>query len=427
MRIYNLFPLLAGPFKDWNTHLIGAAEMGFNWIFVNPIQKLGSSGSLCSIADYFAINPVLCSSGKQSPEDQVRTMIAEADKVGLGMMIDLVINHCAYDSELLHKHPEWFVKENGRIANPYCMHDGQKVVWGDLAQFDHHHSGDAEGLYLYCRDIVGYLLDMGFKGFRCDAAYQIPPNFWRRLIADVKKVQPEAKFVAETLGCSPEQTRQTAQAGFDAVFNSSKWWDFDSPWMMEQYHLTRDVAPSISFAESHDTPRLYAEQHGNLDAVKQRYLFSALFSAGVMMPMGFEFGFSKPLHVVNTKPSDWEQTDVDITAFIREVNLIKSHYRVFQEESITEVWNCSNPALLVIWKASAYDHSQALIILNKDVWNRQHCWIENLHHYVQHAPVLVDVSPQWPMEFLPAPFEYELLPGMARVFVTGPRVEDTEK
>ena len=427
MRIYNLFPLLAGPFKDWNTHLIGAAEMGFNWIFVNPIQKLGSSGSLYSIADYFAINPVLCSSGKQSPEDQVRKMIAEAEKVGLGMMIDLVINHCAYDSELLHKHPEWFVKENGRIANPYCMHDGQKVVWGDLAQFDHHHSGDAEGLYLYCRDIVGYLLDLGFKGFRCDAAYQIPPNFWRRLIADVKKVQPDAKFVAETLGCSPEQTRQTAQAGFDAVFNSSKWWDFDSPWMMEQYHLTRDVAPSISFAESHDTPRLYAEQRGNLDAVKQRYLFSALFSAGVIIPMGFEFGFSKPLHVVNTKPSDWEQTDVDITAFIREVNLIKSHYRVFQEESITEVWNCSNPALLVIWKASAYDHSQALIILNKDVWNRQHCWIENLHHYVQHAPVLVDVSPQWPMEFLPAPFEYELLPGMARVFVTGPRVEDTEK
>ena len=293
MRIYNLFPLLAGPFKDWNTHLIGAAEMGFNWIFVNPIQKLGSSGSLYSIADYFAINPVLCSTGKQSPEDQVRTMIAEAEKVGLGMMIDLVINHCAYDSELLHKHPEWFVKENGRIANPYCMHDGQKVVWGDLAKFDHHHSGDAEGLYLYCRDIVGYLLDLGFKGFRCDAAYQIPPNFWKRLITDVKKIQPDAKFVAETLGCSPEQTRQTAQAGFDAVFNSSKWWDFDSPWMMEQYHLTRDVAPSISFAESHDTPRLYAEQHGNLDAVKQRYLFSALFSAGVMMPMGFEFGFSK--------------------------------------------------------------------------------------------------------------------------------------
>ena len=343
MRIYNLFPLLAGPFNTWNTHLVGAAEMGFNWIFVNPIQKLGASGSLYSIADYFALNPALCANVKESPEDQVRAMIAEAEGLGLGMMIDLVINHCAYDSELLKKHPEWFVKENGRIANPFCMHDGQKVVWNDLAQFDHHHSSDPEGFYRYCRDIVGYLLDLGFKGFRCDAAYQIPAGFWRRLIGEVKQIQPDAVFVAETLGCSPEQTRQTSQAGFDAVFNSSKWWDFDSPWLMEQYHLTRDVVPSISFAESHDTPRLYAEQHGNLDAVKQRYLFSALFSAGVMMPMGFEFGFTKPLHVVDTKPTDWEQTDVDLTAFIREVNLIKSHYRVIQEESITEIWNSSNP------------------------------------------------------------------------------------
>ena len=422
MRIYNLFPLLAGPFNTWNTHLVGAAEMGFNWIFVNPIQKLGVSGSLYSIADYFALNPAFCANVKESPEDQVRAMIAEAEGLGLGMMIDLVINHCAYDSELLKKHPEWFVKENGRIANPFCMHDGQKVVWNDLAQFDHHHSSDPEGFYRYCRDIVGYLLDLGFKGFRCDAAYQIPAGFWRRLIGEVKQIQPDAVFVAETLGCSPEQTRQTAQAGFDAVFNSSKWWDFDSPWLMEQYHLTRDVAPSISFAESHDTPRLYAEQHGNLDAVKQRYLFSALFSAGVMMPMGFEFGFTKPLHVVDTKPTDWEQTDVDLTAFIREVNLIKSHYRVFQEESITEIWNSSNPSVLVIWKASVHDTSQALIILNKDVWNRQYCHIDNLQHYVQHAPLLVDVSPQWPMDFLPAPFDYELLPGMARVFVTGPKL-----
>ncbi|MFM8331967.1 MAG: alpha-amylase family glycosyl hydrolase, partial [Candidatus Methylumidiphilus sp.] len=375
------------------------------------------------IKDYFAINPALCSRGAKSPEDQVRAVAAEAEKLGLRLMIDLVINHCAYDSALLKQHPEWFVKENGRIANPFCVHDGQKVVWGDLAQFDHHHSADQEGLFKYCREIVEYLLGLGFKGFRCDAAYQIPSAFWRRLIEDVRRSHPDAVFVAETLGCSPEQTRQTAQAGFNAVFNSSKWWDFESPWLMEQYHLTRAHAPSISFAESHDTPRLFAEQHGNVEAMKQRYLFSALFSAGVMMPMGFEFGFGKQLHVVDTKPSDWEQTGVDLTDFIREVNQIKRSYQVFQEESITEMWGCSNPAVLVMWKASAQDSSQALVILNKDVWNRQHFSTDNLQNYVQHATMLVDVSPQWPMEFLPAPFNYELIPGMARVLVTGPKLK----
>jgi starch synthase (maltosyl-transferring) len=59
MIIYNLFPTLVGRFSDWGTHLTRAAEMGFNWVFVNPIQQPGSSGSLYSIADYFAFNPLL--------------------------------------------------------------------------------------------------------------------------------------------------------------------------------------------------------------------------------------------------------------------------------------------------------------------------------------------------------------------------------
>ncbi len=419
MRIYNLFPLLAGPFDQWQPHLVRAAEMGFDWIFVNPIQKLGRSGSLYSIQDYFALNPSLCTRGKQSPEDQARAMIAQAERLGLRMMIDLVINHCAYDSPLLKLHPEWFVKEHGRIAHPSCAHDGEKVVWRDLARFDHRYGGDSEGFYRYCREIVDYLLGLGFSGFRCDAAYQIPAAFWHRLIEDVKKIRPDAVFVAETLGCSADETRQTAKAGFDAIFNSSKWWDFDSPWLLEQYQLTRDTVPSISFPESHDTPRLYAETHGNVDALKQRYLFSALFSSGVMMPMGYEFGFSKPLHVVTTTPADWEHTPVDVTAYIREVNHIKSHHRAFQEESITELWGCSNPSVLMMWKAAVSDGSQALIILNKDVWNRQYCQVDDLYHYVQAPPPLIDVSPQWPMDYLPTPFEYELPPGMGRVLVTG--------
>lgn len=53
MILYNLFPLLAGPFGRWNEHFTRAAAMGFNWVYVNPIQKLGASRSLYSIADYF--------------------------------------------------------------------------------------------------------------------------------------------------------------------------------------------------------------------------------------------------------------------------------------------------------------------------------------------------------------------------------------
>src|ERR1041385_4064172 len=196
MILYNLFPLLAGPLSHWEHHFKRAAAMGFNWIFVNPIQRPGGSRSLYSIADYFEINPLLLDQkSRASPADQVRQMTAQARAAGVKMMVDLVINHCAIDSSLTGKHPEWFVREaDGRIANSCCHHDGEKVVWEDLAQFDHHHTSDPEGLYRYCSDVVEHLLGLGFEGFRCDAAYQVPPKFWRRLIHETKARHPQTRF-----------------------------------------------------------------------------------------------------------------------------------------------------------------------------------------------------------------------------------------
>lgn len=419
MRIYNLFPLLAGPLKEWRPHLERAAALGFDWIFVNPIQLTGSSGSLYSIKDYFAINPLLLDPDSTStPEEQLREVIRYAEDLGLSMMVDLVINHCAYDSELLTAHPKWFVREGGKIAHPHCLHDGQQVVWEDLARFDFG-THEREALFGFCKNVVDYLGGLGFRGFRCDAAYQIPRSIWSRLMEETRQKRPNIIFAAETLGCSADQTKETARAGFDFIFNSSKWWDFSSPWLMEQYHLTRDTAPSISFPESHDTPRLFAESYGNADQLKQRYLFAALFSAGVMMPMGYEYGFSKPLHVVQTRPSDWENTAVDLCDFIRRVNAIKASYPVFQEESLTEILAHPNPGVLVLWKATSRSGHEALLVLNKDPWQRQSFYTEDLYQYVQSPPPLTDVSPEWPMSFLPQPFEYELPPGVGRVFVSG--------
>lgn len=419
MILYNLFPLLAGKFSDWTPHLERAADMGFDWIFVNPVQKTGSSGSLYSIADYFQLNPLfLDSSPGLAPDEQLKAAIKTAESLGLKMMIDLVINHCAFDSPIAQQHPNWFVHEpDGSIAHPFCIDNGQKIVWGDLIRFDHEHTSDPEGLYKFFRSIVEHLIDLGFKGFRCDAAYQVPRALWQRLMRDIRKNHPDTVFTAETLGCTAKQTMATAQAGFDFIFNSSKWWDFESNWLKEQYHLLRQVAPSIGFPESHDTERLMQESGGNVAASKQRYLFAAVFSAGVMMPIGFEFGFRKRLHVVNTRPSDWEKTDVDLTDFIRKINTFKKRYPIFLEESINSFLPYENSKILLMWKASHKIQQEALIILNKDVHNRQHFHTANLHQFIQAGEPLQDVSPEYPMDYLPRPFSYDLNPGQGLVLV----------
>jgi starch synthase (maltosyl-transferring) len=225
-------------------------------------------------------------------------------------------------------------------------------------------------------------------------------------------------FLAETLGCSAQQTKETAKAGFDFVFNSSKYWNFHDWWMIEQYNLVREKCSSVSFPESHDTPRLCAEFDGNINALKQRYLFSALFSAGVMMPIGFEFGFRKPLHVVKTTPSDWENTGLDLCSYIGKVNSIKKEHQVFHEESVTNILHCHNPNILLLWKASAKRSTEALLILNKDLWHHQDFHTDHFRHFIQSGAPLRDVSPEYPLDYIHQPFHYGLRPGQGIVLVT---------
>ncbi len=420
MMLYNLFPLLAGPFPAWGQHFSRATEMGFDWVFINPIQQPGASGSLYSIADYFRINPAFLDvQSPCSPDDQVRQMTAQAHAGGLKIMVDLVINHCAVDSPLTREHPDWFIHgEDGSILNSSCYGNEGKVVWTDLAQFDHCHTRDPEGLYGYCVRVAEHLLGLGFDGFRCDAAYKVPRRFWHRLIRDTKTRHPHTCFVAETLGCTADQTKETAHAGFDYVFNSSKWWDFQGWWLIEQYNLVRETTRSISFPETHDTARLCEELNGNLAGLKQRYLFSALFSAGVMIPMGFEYGLRKPLHVVRTTPADWTRDGIDLCPFIAKVNAIKKGYAVFQEESPTSILPCSNPNVLFMWKASAKRKDEALLILNKDLRQHQEFHTEHFRDFVQAGAPLRDVSPEYPLEYIHEPFNYGLRPGQGIVLVT---------
>jgi starch synthase (maltosyl-transferring) len=420
MIIYNLFPLLAGKFTEWEKHFIRISGMGFTWIFVNSIQRTGSSGSLYSIADYFDFNPLMVdqNSGK-SPREQIKDVINAAGRTGLRMMVDLVINHCSVDSDLVKSHPEWLIWEaKGKISHPFADENGKKVVWKDLARFDHRNTRDKEGLYQFFFSIVNFLAELGFKGFRCDAAYQVPKSLWERLIRETKEIYPDLLFFAETLGTTPDQTRKTASAGFDYIFNSSKWWDFNSHWLMKQYALTRDIAPSISFPESHDTMRLCEELNGNLNGLKQRYFFSSMFSAGVMMPVGFEFGFRKKLHVVKTRPADWEETGIDLTSFITNVNKIKAEHIIFQEDAPTEILPQSNSNILLMWKASTRTQEESLFILNKDIHNKQSFYAESLKNFLQAGAPLVDISPEYSLDFIQVPFSYDFLPGQGKILIT---------
>ncbi len=368
-RIYGLFYPLVGGIEKWFHHLPRIRDMGFNWIHLNPIHYPGFSGSLYAIKDYYRLNPIITPETDPDPWGTLRSFVMAAQRQGLRVLLDLVVNHTSKDSVLVVKHPGWFVRgEDGEPLSPFAIDPAdarRKTVWGDLAEIDYGSPRHREEIWSYMRELTHWLLSQGFGGFRCDAAYKLPWRFWAYVMDEARLLDPDVIFVAETLGCRLEEARALSPAGFDFFLNSSKWWDFREPWCLEQYQAFRRVAPSISFPETHDTPRLAMETGGDPRHARLRYLFAAFFSTGVFMPLGFEYGFKRQLDVVRSRPEDWEEPIYDITAFIREVNMVKARCQPLNQEGPIQRLQVSGPTV-ALFKGGDVGASGVLALLNPD-------------------------------------------------------------
>ena len=370
--IYNLFPRLLGKVENWIKFIPHIRNMKFNWIYVNPFHYPGFSGSLYAPKDYYDFNPMFAPRGKEGVK-LIKKFIKECDKKNIDVMMDLVINHSASDCILVEQHPDWYKREaDGSLVHPYCVDPAdtnKKTVWGDLAEFNNNPDAPCrKELWEYWLNLVKYYAKLGFKGFRADAAYKVPEELWAYIISETKKEFSNVIFFAETLGAEEKDLERVVKAGFDYVTNSSKWWDFKASWCIEQYFAFRKYAPSVSFPETHDTERLFKETNGNLNAQKMKYAFSAFFSAGVMMPIGYEWGFMKKLDVVKMTTNDFEEKHIDISDFIKEVNNLKIKEKIFHYDSDMKIYDFADEFFIM---KKSIENNAVICVFNKDVQNNK--------------------------------------------------------
>jgi starch synthase (maltosyl-transferring) len=377
-RIYNLFPRLAGDMRTWPDHARRARDMGFDWLLLNPIHFPGFSGSCYAVKDYERVDPLLLPDDHPDRhyDETLRAdggmgLLAETlqaiTHLGIRPMLDLVLNHTSKDAFLVRQHPEWYLRDpHGNVQSPTAIDpaDARRItVWGDLAELDHHGSSDAKGLQQFWIERIEAYLDLGFEGFRCDAAYKVPASTWSRFVAAARQRKANVLFLAETLGARLEEVEELRHSGLQYHLNSSKYWAFDASWCLEQQREHAAFMRSVGFPESHDTPRLWAETGGRPEVQRQRYAFAAAFSSGVLAPMGFEYGFSQALDVVETRQEHWETPNVDLTIFVRRVHEACWSQEAFLGESV-EARTPLDQATLLLQRGNS--GKPAFIAINKD-------------------------------------------------------------
>src|SRR5205807_10546114 len=107
------------------------------------------------------------------------TLIAEAHRRQMRVIIDIVANHTSWDSVMM-KWPEFYQHDaTGKIAYP---HD-----WYDVAKLNY----DNTELRAYMIDMLKYWIrDFNHDGFRCDVAEDVPTDFWEKARGELDKINP---------------------------------------------------------------------------------------------------------------------------------------------------------------------------------------------------------------------------------------------
>ncbi len=188
--IYEIFPRDFSPAADFNSvtaKLDDLKNLGVTILWVMPIHPIGEKGrkgtfgSPYSIMDYYAVDP------NYGTLDDFKTLVTEAHKHGLKVIMDLVANHTAWDSVMMTNKDFYKQDANGNVISP-------EPGWADVAGLNYTNPQ----LRDYMITMMKYWIQTcDIDGYRCDVAWGVPVDFWNQARAEINKTKLDIMMLAE--------------------------------------------------------------------------------------------------------------------------------------------------------------------------------------------------------------------------------------
>jgi cyclomaltodextrinase / maltogenic alpha-amylase / neopullulanase len=235
---------------EWFDHAI---TLGASGIALGPIFASRTHGY--DTTDHYRIDPRL------GDDDDFDYLIAQARRRGLRVLLDGVFNHVGVDFPRYREATNddgaarWFRGRPGRF-HTFEGHDG-------LLTLNH----DNPEVVDYTADVMAHWLGRGADGWRLDAAYAVPQQFWTAVLPKVRRRHPDAWFVGELIhGDYAAVVRET---GFDSATQYELWkaiWSglndgnfFELDHALQRHtEFVESFAP-LTFIGNHDVTRIASQ------------------------------------------------------------------------------------------------------------------------------------------------------------------------
>lgn len=283
-------------------HLDELARLGVGTVWLSPVfamrtEPFHGHGAYHGywVKDFSAVEP------RFGDEALLARLSSELHRRGMKLVLDVVLNHVAFDAPLVTDHPDWF------------HHAGPLVDWNDPVQLETH---DVQGLPDLAQEkpaVYDWLLASSLRwidavhpdGFRLDAARHIPLAFWRRYTTDVRAHAGKDFLLLGELydGNAKTLSASAGQGGFTGVF------DFPLHFAMVDVfckgasparlgsvltndRLYRDPSRLATFLDSHDLARIASACGGDESKVSDALTFLLTARGMPVLQYGTESGLT---------------------------------------------------------------------------------------------------------------------------------------
>ena len=308
IAMYQVNPRVFAPEKSLNAvaaRIDSIQALGVNMIWVMPIYPIGiekGKNSPYCISDYKAIAPEF------GTIDEFKNLVKVCHEHGMGIILDWVANHTAWDHPWVKEHPDWYTHDEkaDTIISPAGFD------WYDVADLNYDNKDMRKAMIDAMRF---WIVDCGIDGFRCDVADGVPADFWKEAIETLRK-DAGRRIVMLAEG---KQVDNFTIGGFDMNYG----WDYKDSLV----HVFNDGKPAsdliaadsaeyaqlpegkvkLRFTTNHDhstevTPvKEFTNERGSMAA----YVASIFPHGGALIYGSQEVGYENPINFFKYVAVDW--------------------------------------------------------------------------------------------------------------------------
>ena len=328
IAMYQVNPRVFAPDHSLNAvaaRIDSIRDLGVNIMWVMPIYPIGiekGKNSPYCISDYKAIAPEF------GTIDDFKNLAKVCHEHGMGIILDWVANHTAWDHPWVKEHPDWYTYD-AQADTIICP---QPWNWEDVADLNYDNKDMREAMI----DAMKFwIVEVGIDGFRCDVADGVPADFWKDAIDQLRAAAGDRKIVMLAEG---KNVDNFTVGGFDMNYG----WDYKDELvkvfkgapasdLIKADKAEYDSLPAgkvkLRFTTNHDhsteaTPCVeFTNDQGSLAA----YVACIFPHGGALIYGSQEVGYPEPINFFKYVPVDWKAKPDVYKEYQRLLGLYNEH------------------------------------------------------------------------------------------------------